>query len=271
MRRHRFAFQTEDEPTLIRLRIRSTKEMLRRNGAVVARSTSSETLRLVDDDGPAVYLKRYHVVGARRKWRGFFRNTFFGQSRASCEWQVLLRLHEEGVNPVEPIAFGEIRTFGFVDHAFLATRELEGATPLDIFIPQELRSLPENERRQFVTHLARFVAALHRTGFVDRDLHWRNLLVRRLPEGGFELGKIDSPSGHWPKRASSLESGIAKDVAAIDLPAPGYFRRTERLRFLKEYAGPNDLDRLARRVLKYRPEVERREGHRRLRGEPEFE
>ncbi|MEQ8764356.1 MAG: lipopolysaccharide kinase InaA family protein [Planctomycetota bacterium] len=271
MRRHRFAFQTEDEATLVRLRIRSTQEMLRRNGAVVARSTSSETLRLTSDDGgPAVFLKRYHVSGARRKWRGLFRNTFFGHSRAAQEWQVLLRLQDEGLNPVDPIAFGEIRTFGFVDHAFVATRELEGAIPLDIFIPKELAALGEPNRRRFLDALAEFVSKLHRSGFVDRDLHWRNLLVRRTADGGFELGKIDSPRGHWPKSEGARTRGAARDLAALDLPAPGYFRRTERLRFLDRYAESEDTGRLARRVLEHRPEVKRREGNRRLRGEPDF-
>lgn len=57
---------------------------------------------------------------------------------------------------------------------------------------QTLAEAPEAERRQLAEAIGAFVTRLHRSGFRDRNLDLRNLLIRRDGDQ-LTIAKIDSP------------------------------------------------------------------------------
>jgi tRNA A-37 threonylcarbamoyl transferase component Bud32 len=78
--------------------------------------------------------------------------------------------------------------------------------------------------------LAGVVRRLHEQGFVHGDLYWRNILLSGGATEHFYL--IDA---HRGRRWRNERRGRALDLAALDGPAPWFFRRTERLRFFLAY------------------------------------
>ena len=79
---------------------------------------------------------------------------------------------------------------------------------------------------------------MHRAGYVDGDLHFRNVLVgtdRTAPRFVF----IDSPKG--ARRRIGLRRGIIHDLACLDKHAPQHFSRTDRRRFFRAWADETGL------------------------------
>ena len=132
----------------------------------------------------------YPTASDRR--RGLFRNTVFARSRARCEAENLLELHRRQLNPPLLVAFGERRRGAVLHACFIATR-FWPSTDLAHWLPEERDS---TVRRQTLEQLGCLVARLHAAGYVDRDLHLRNIL--RSPDG--VLAKIDCSRGRFGPR-----------------------------------------------------------------------
>ncbi|MCI0341782.1 MAG: lipopolysaccharide kinase InaA family protein, partial [Planctomycetales bacterium] len=146
-------------------------------GRVVSRSRTRSMVSL-DVGGGTLYLKRYRYPTARHVLRGLLRGTLLGRSRVRREWENFARLRMLGWGTPEPLLRAEVRRFGFLRGAALLTRGVEGAERLDAAMAR-LGAAGAPERRGLARALAGAVRRLHDAGYVDGDLHPRNVLVRR--------------------------------------------------------------------------------------------
>lgn len=196
----------------------------------------------------AVYLKRYHYPRFRQRVRLAFRGTLFKASRARAEYRVLASMRKLGIQAVRPIAWGERRRYGLVRSCFLITEAVPEAMSLATFIHTFARghvSLSADAaiavRRNILINLALQVRFMHEAGFVHRDLFWRNVLIRPLPNREFEFYFLDASVGrrirvkHWRREA------IVRDLAALGVMAPEFCSRPDQLRFIRAYLGTDSL------------------------------
>ncbi len=226
------------------LGIRSAADLLAvAGGRVVSRSRTRSTVAL-ETPGGTVYLKRYEYPTARHVLRGLLRGTFLGRSRVRRERENLARLRALGWGTAEPLAWGEARRLGFLRGAALLTRAIEGVERLDAAMARlgAAGAAGASERRGLARALGTAVRRLHDAGYVDGDMHPRNVLVRAVASresrvASREFVKLDSPAGRMPWTRWGLRAGIVADLAALDTVAARLLPRTDRLRFLLAYGG----------------------------------
>lgn len=227
-------------------------------GTVIQRSPSNEVRRFEIPCGTgqeSIYVKKYWLTRLSQLRGRVFRGTLFGQCRAEREYHNLNQLCAWGFSLATPLAFGVERRWGFLWRWFLITRSVPEPKSLGEFIgrniPRQPASSPSQLRLEIIQELAALIRRLHAKKFFHHDLFWRNVIVaRNHPQ---ELSIIDVPRGRTLRRPlTSWERAL--DLASLDGPAPRFFRRTERLRFLLLYLGQPRLDAaaktLARLVLK---------------------
>jgi hypothetical protein len=228
-----------------------------REGQVVTGSGSSEVRRieLPGATPRTIYLKKYWVDRPRQIWSGLFRGVVLGKSKARREYENLMRFRAWGLKAPAAAAFGEDRRHGIVRRSFLISEGVAAGCALDRTIRDWLPTQPATARHQWraelIVQLARCTSRLHANRFCHHDYFWRNLILSGGSPSQFWL--IDSHKGRiW--KAWSGRRGRVKDLATLDAPAPYFFRRTERLRFLLEYLGHDHLQpddkAFARRILR---------------------
>lgn len=241
----------------------------RTDGVVIKSGRGGRVLRLALRDGETtrvVFLKSYRVAKLKQWFGGIVRGGLWGPSKVRTEFESLGRLRALGLDAPAPVAYGEERRAGWLVRSFLVSESAPDPISLDLFIRDELSKRPLQEqqmlRRRLIEGLAEYTARMHRCRFAHQDYYWRNILLCKGSWEHFHL--IDAHKGHeW---AGEGEEDRAGDLAALDAPAPWFFRRAERLRFFLRYAGRARLEAedkpLLRRVL-WRAEAERqRELHR---------
>jgi len=213
----------------------------RTDGRVFAHSGTTEVRRIELADGPRpriLFLKKYSFPTAAERWRGALRGTFLVRSKVRREFDNLTRLRAWGFDAPAPVAWGEERIAGWLARSFLISEEVPEPLPLHRFIRDVLPTRAPEEQRALRAGLIRRVAELtrrlHERRFVHHDLFWRNII---LSGSDFtRLFLIDAHKGRvW--RAGSEDRSRAADLAALDAPAPQFFRRAERLRFFLLYLG----------------------------------
>ena len=163
-------------------------------------------------------------------------------SKARREFNNLNLLRACGLDAPAGIAFGEERRAGFVVRAFLISEGVANPQPLDLLIRDWLPIQPTSEQRhwraELIRRLADYTRRLHAQRFVHHDYFWRNIILTGTSLEHFAL--IDAHKGRvWPAWAE--QRSRAKDLATLDAPAPAFFRRTERMRFLLAYLGKKKL------------------------------
>jgi len=202
----------------------------------------------------SIYIKRYHYPRWAHRLRGMFRGTFLRPSRARSEFRALSLMRQLGIQAVRPIAFGERRIAHFVRSCFLITEAVPDAMPLSWFIktfgdrPDSRRAM--EVRREILTMLARQVRHMHDAGFVHRDLFWRNVLLRLLPDDRFEFYFLDASVGKRIRMVQRRQDSIVRDIAAMGALAPDFCSKADQLRFLLAYLGVERLDREDREWLR---------------------
>ncbi|MBX3468216.1 MAG: hypothetical protein KF878_15195 [Planctomycetes bacterium] len=138
---------------------------------VIAETARSRVMRLRVDGAPPLVLKRYREPGA------FLLRTFLRPSRAQREAEALAMIGAQLGNPVQPVAWAEERSLGFVPRSWLVTTELTDAHDL-----RHLERLAPDDRSRAraiaMVLLPERVAALHRAGVFARNLHAKNVLVQ---------------------------------------------------------------------------------------------
>jgi hypothetical protein len=223
-------------------------------GEVFAQSGSTEVRRV--ELGPetsrrVVFIKKYWIQHRSQLWNGMFRGTFLGVPKVRREFRNLERLRRWCLDAPLAVAFGEERRAGWLMRSFLISEAVPDPMPLHLFIRNRLTSLPFAEARtrriELIERLADSTRRLHEHRFVHHDYFWRNILLSGESLEHFFL--IDAHKGRTWYPGEALR-GRAKDLAALDAPAPWYFRRTERLRFLLRYLGQTRLNSSAKQLAR---------------------
>jgi hypothetical protein len=198
----------------------------------------------IDSEGGATraYRKRYWYPDLKSRLKGFFRNTFFGGSRAANEFKNLERLHAEGLSKIKPIAVGEDRLLRLLRRALILTESLPHTRNLEQFLNGEtFTGLPLRERRSILCALGRWIARLHAREYRDRDLLARNILIHGAP-GAVSFSKIDSAKGYGGRSPPAVRPPYLKDLRELDGDLRRALSRTERLRCLMAYLGTGKAD-----------------------------
>ncbi len=190
----------------------------------------------------ALFIKRYHYPGWRRRVKAMLRGTFFRRSRAHHEYDALALLRARGVQTVRPIAYGERRELHFVRSCFLITEGVPGATSLVDFALQtgagNGKSLSQLQRRSVLDALGAQVRRMHDAGLAHGHLFWRNILIRRTGEEGFEFFFLDAGMPRPTLRRGIHRRPALRDLSELYAIAGRFCSRTDLRRFARSYLGP---------------------------------
>lgn len=214
------------------LRDRQFDELWELPGETIKRAPATEVIRSRLGNHH-VYLKKYWANTFRQQWSGALRGSLVGKSKVRREYENLHKLRTWGFDAPAPVAYGEDRRAGWLKRSFLISEAIPGPVPLDAIIK-------DGSPRELVTHLADYVRRLHEHRFVHHDLYWRNIILTGNSLDHFFL--LDAHHGGSGK--------CADDLAALDAPAPYYFRRTERLRFFLQYRQHERLTAADKRLIR---------------------
>ena len=194
-------------------------------------------------DGGSVYFKRYVYP----QGHGF--DFWLRPAKSAVECWAYSRLHALGIPTLDVVAFGERRRFGMLRAGCIVTRGIVDVVDLATFAETVWCHWPRLRRRQaahaIAGRLLMQARKVHQSGLFHHDLKWRNLLID--PSGDPEsLVWIDAP------RASTMPGrrrrGVYTDLSGLARIAISLFSRTDLMRFLRLYLGPED-SRAARRQL----------------------
>jgi tRNA A-37 threonylcarbamoyl transferase component Bud32 len=198
----------------------------------------------------AVYVKHYLVPGWRAKVRQWLRR---GKSRN--EGKRTQYLDAIGIPTVTPIALGEQRKKKFLFENYLITPAIPDAVPLDEFVERRLPAWPRARRARVQQYLADalgvLTARMHEAGFVHKDFHPGNILVRIDADDRPTLAMIDLDQLRVCRRLRWEDA--QQNLAALN----HYFwlrcNRTDRRRFLARYlrareSSPPDVKAFARGI-----------------------
>lgn len=199
-----------------------------KSGQVFTKTRTTEVSR-VELDGRTLFIKKYWVTKPSQILSGVTRGAVLGKSKVRREYENLARLRALGLDAPAPVAYGEERRAGCLVRSCLISEAVDGRG-LDALIRDGWRDL---------TKLADYVRRLHEHEFFHCDLYWRNILV-----SGSTFYLIDAHKGGY-RRGSA-----AQDLATLDAPAPWFFRRTERLRFLLRYRNHRRLTAADKKLLR---------------------
>jgi tRNA A-37 threonylcarbamoyl transferase component Bud32 len=237
---------------------------------LAAWSRTSDAIRVDRGADGSYYIKRYHYPTWRHRFRGILRGTFFRAGRARNEYRTLALMRRLGIQAVRPVAYGERRIGHFLKSCFLITEAVPCAMSLAAFIRtfshHRATALARRARIEILTSLARQVRHMHEAGFVHRDLFWRNVLIRPLPDDRFEFYFLDASVGKRIRIAPRRQDSIVHDIAAMSALAPSFCSKADQLRFLLEYLETSRLThgdrawlrRVEKRSDRFRPsEIER--------------
>lgn len=156
-------------------------------------------------------------------------------SRSRQEARNLLYFRELGITTPRVLAWGEHRNFcGKVTKDFIITEAQEEAIPMESYLRQNEVSL--KRRIKMAKTLGTWMSRIHATGFYHKDIHWRNILVRRR-NAQEELFWIDCPRGRFHRLPPVRRHWQIKDCAILDKYASVLCSRKERLAFLSAYMG----------------------------------
>lgn len=213
--------------------------LARVDGRVVAWSRTTDTLFVPGPDGtPGFYVKRHFFPRWANRLRGALRGTFFGRHRGQVEYADLNAMRASGIPAVRAVACGGRRVAHFLAACFLITEEVPGAENLTSYAQDVEAGLVDcgaERRRQMAPALAGQLAHMHSVAVWHGNLFWRNILVRDRPDGLPEFFFLDPQPPRW--RRFGATEGWRRDLAQLAVSAAPFTSRTDRMRFLRGYAG----------------------------------
>jgi hypothetical protein len=202
---HTLVFASTNWGTLAQQLPPVTRLSSRDNGHFVTDHRSSWVRRITLGDRE-LYIKSYEYASWSDRLRNWGRWTAPGRSsRAAREYQALTWLREHGFSAPLPLCCIEWRSCSFLVRATLVTSAEPGRAANLL-----LQDCSPADRQNIASAIGRFVCALHRSGFRDRNLDLRNLLIHQRGSH-YRVAKIDSP------RHRIVAAGRANDrLAAAD-------------------------------------------------------
>lgn len=230
---------------------------------LVAWSRSSDAVEITLTQGvPApltVFVKRYYYATAGRRLRVSLRGAWLGRSRARREFDALRCLYRRSIPVPRPLAWAEVRRFGWLTCCAVVTEGIPGGRPLIEIVrgAADARGRWQAHprmRRAVIDAVAATLRNLHDRRLAHGALFWRNIVIRTPGHEQVEAYLVDPepPGGLWwpPRRRAAFDF----DLACLDAIADALVHRTDRLRFYKAYRGIRRLEsgdrRRIRRVLR---------------------
>ncbi len=201
-------------------------------GRELARNRRGWIRHFRNPDGRGFYLK---AVTPRGVWDRL-RFTLVGHPLAR-EARNLARMEAWGIPAARAVGVAVHRSpWGIFRRAYLLVEEVENTRSLDDWLEDSLDRLSPTAQRRALESFGRILARLHGHGYVDRDMHFRNILVREAAEE-LEFFLIDSPKGGRPWSPWARKTGRVHDLACLDKHAGRRLSRSQRLRVLRAYLG----------------------------------
>lgn len=207
-------------------RLRGARELFHElSGELEAAAAAGTRLRGQIPLGPC---RAYRKASPLRPWpalRHALRRAAGRPLPRLAEFDNLGWLRAHGFLAARPLLAGVRFHAGLPRYQFLCTEVLEGAVTLG----EGLRGAPAEQRATWLTTLALDLAALHRLGFVHRDLFLRNLLVAEAT--GARCTFLDAWRG-GPRRGLR---GPEHDLGCLFLEGASAFTRAEQSLILTTY------------------------------------
>jgi Lipopolysaccharide kinase (Kdo/WaaP) family len=120
--------------------------------------------------------------------------TGFRISKAEQEFHSLCYLNKQGVQAVEPVAFGVERTrLGFVRSCFVITRFVEGAVSLSQWRSESSQQHLHNTGRNLLKQLGTMFRRIHDVRFFLFTAKTKNILIRAESTRSPEIFFVDTP------------------------------------------------------------------------------
>ena len=220
-------------------RLPRLEDWLAIEGDVFRRAPDRTTLRF-EHDGRGYFLKAHFGVG----WREILKNLVqmkLPVLDAGNEWLAIHLLQALGVPTLSAAAHG--RGTGLSSRkSFIITRELAGMISLEQYAAQGGgRDRSEVlKRRRFIRAVAATARTLHTNGVNHRDLYLCHFLFDPDEAADPHLHLIDLHRAQVRHRTP--ERWCVKDIGGLYYSAgAAALTRTERLRFIKTYAGTGSL------------------------------
>lgn len=190
-------------------------------GVAVGRHASRHVRRIPLGDFQ-IYLKREEPVQLKDRLESWM-SGFGWCSKARREWQILVKLREQGLPCPEPLAVGEIGNL-----AFLVVRGFTDSCDL----PTYLAFRPtQEERHKVLRNLGHAIADLHQAGFTHPDLYAKHVFVHRPT---LNVSFVDYQRTCMVKNLSMPSR--CRELARLDATLhPGAVPAKERLTFLHAY------------------------------------
>jgi hypothetical protein len=198
-------------------------ELVRESG-----TTRTRRIQLDEGSGPRAYFLKTYRPDARRGWGLLHRD------KAAIEVRNYGLMRDRGgLDVPEVVALGRSTRFGRLVAAFILTRGLDGASPLDAWF-DKARPGPA-ERQALGSLVARLARRMHDVGFAHIDLQWRNLLLVETRGGARRIIVLDCPRGGLRRWPVFREHGRLRDLSSLHKAARGRLTAREQLRWLKDY------------------------------------
>lgn len=185
--------------------------------------------------GREYFIKGRKLVTRRRQLRSV-RKT----SAVRREWRRTWGLRERGIETIEPVAVGELRSWGVQKVGIYCSRWTEGRT-LRAYLAAQGRALEPRAfatlRRALVEELGALLGRLHHAGAYHRQFHGRNVFVTAGPNGRVLL-PIDCQHVGIPRTFSDADRAYSLRLLAYWMRGPvtrWCLTRTEFIRFLRGY------------------------------------
>jgi tRNA A-37 threonylcarbamoyl transferase component Bud32 len=219
---------------------------------VVAWSRSTDTVRVgrgSADGEPTLYVKRYHYPKVFARWR----TLIVRRDRAQREYDRLSELERRELPVVRALATGRRKRWGMLRSCLLITEGFEGGQSLEqVTLGWKGKT---GERRELIRAVARAVAAMHAAGVVHGQLFRRNVLIRPVAGGGYDVRFLDFALSPGRGRCGG---GAAGDLGALGSGAAEHCSRTDITRFMRTYFGARKLGKPARELMRAAGETGRR-------------
>jgi hypothetical protein len=204
--------------------------LLDRPGARFVKDHRRTAVAATTLEGREIFVKRFKPYAWYRRLEWMFAPT----PARRC-WRQSAALERAGFRVAPPLALAETRSFGLPADCYFVTASLDGAEPAGRFWRERASGLRSRERRRILVALARELRRFHDAGFYSGDANADNFLVRLGAGGEPEFFLLDLENVRRPGQVSRRRR--VKNLVQLQRPVRGEVRRTDRLRFLRAYAG----------------------------------
>ena len=207
-------------------------------GSCVSESQITNCFKIELDDGRSIFFKRYTYPKQKRS------RYWMRASKAQVETFAYAQLKSLGIPTLNVIAFGESRTFGKLNAAYIITQGINDSMDMQQFAKQVWFDLPTQQRTAVYldlrTQIFNQLKLTHQAKFFHQDLHWRNILVTQ-ENGCYKTTWIDCPRADYRMLPMNAKHGQMVDLSCLSRRALDYLSRSERYSALSTYLKINNL------------------------------